>query len=425
MRTPRPAMTCAIGLMWTSRVRQGWLVAAALLVLAGASERPASGQVGTACDCPDVFDLINRLNMAEAAVTALQGELPKVQAADTQAGKTSSMADRNAAGQTNQDVLRGVINEAMSHVQMLGGRTSRGETGGLCGSSVEASSTACMDEIVMFHEDNVHVRACAADRTAGRTTALGFRAPQTTVDYVKEEIAGYQAEITRIRQILRTLPASCRQTGWVGVIIYTENKSIDVATSVNNPKNGSSSSTQSLSTLTRVARVLFRGAGAKTGNTYLKEVMTLRQVGTGPDSCKAGLATPTVDTMVTGTVESITEITGTGESEVTAAVDFDARTGRTTLSFEIPGLVGEGTLKQTESLQGACNPAANVTKTSPGASFSQPYETSQLSVDGVSARGLDVLRGSKSLDLGPSVAGVAGLTTSHRAQVTWALYRLQ
>ena len=393
-------------------------------LLAGSLERPAFAEAATACGCPDETDLINRLNMAEAALTALQRELPMIEAADQQAGRTSLMEDRNAAGQTNQDGIRAAINGAMGNVQILGGQTSRGETGGLCGSSVEVSSTECMDEIVMFHEDNVHVPACAKDRAAGRTTALGLRAPQTTVDYVREEMAGYQAEITRIREILRTLPSSCRPSGWVGVISYFEEQAMDITiNTVSTRVEGSTTSQQTTSSLKRDARILFRQAGPARGNVFLKEVSTLRETGSNRTSCKGGLATRRADRTVTGTMEQTIEISGNGEDDVNAAFDYDAQTGQISLSFEIPGLAAEGKISRSESMTGACNDADNGTKTTPDATFSQPYAKSSMSADGVAMRGLDVIRGSKTIDLAPGAAIPNG-SVSHQARVSWAFYRV-
>lgn len=410
--------------MPTSRVTPVFLLLGMACLLAGILERPASGQAATTCGCPDVTDLINRLNMGEAALSALQGELPKIEAADKQAGRTSSMDDRNAAGQTNQDVIRGVINGAMGNVQILGGQTSRGETGGRCGSSVEVSSTKCMDEIVMFHEDNVHVPACTKDRAAGRTNALGFRAPQTTVAYVREEMAGYQAEITRIREILRTLPASCRLDGWVGVISYFEERTMEITiNTVSTRVEGSTTSQQTTASLKRDARILFRQSGPPRGNVFLKEVSTQREMRSSRTSCKGGLATPAFDRTVTGTVEQTSDIGGGGEADVDARFDYDAQTGEITLSFDIPGLVATGTTSRSESMQGACNDADDGTKTTPGAEFSQPYEKSTMSVDAVAMRGLDVIRGSKTIDLAPGAAIPNG-TVTHQARVNWAFYRV-
>jgi len=49
-------------------------------------------------------------------------------------------------------------------------------------------------------------------------------------------LAGYQSEITRIQEVLRSLPSSCRSKGWFGMISYSEEQTMDVT--VNTSKGG-------------------------------------------------------------------------------------------------------------------------------------------------------------------------------------------
>ena len=269
--------------------------------IAGFLDRPVHGQAVTSCDCPDVFELINRLNMDEAAISALKFQLAEFEATDRSTGRPSSMDDRHASGVSNQNHLRAAINGAMSAVQMLGAQTAKGDTNGLCRSSLETSSTRCMNEIVMFHEDNGHIPACERDRAAGRTTAIGYRAPLRTAAYIKEEIAGYESEITRIREVLRLLPDSCRQKGWVGLINYFEELSMDGETTVNGA-NGSTSTQKTTRSFKRQARIVYRESVSLTGNTSVTENITRTEVASGRTSCSGGLRLTPADRTVTGTV---------------------------------------------------------------------------------------------------------------------------
>jgi hypothetical protein len=93
------------------------------------------------------------------------------------------------------------------------------------------------------------------------------------------------------------------------------------------------------------------------------------------------------------------------------------------VSFETPGFVAAATVTHAESTQGACNEADNGSKTFAAAPFSKAYDKTQHSVTGVASRSLDVIRGSKKLELAPPVA-IPNTTVSHPARVNWAFYRV-
>ena len=185
----------------------------------------------------------------------------------------------------------------------------------------------------------------------------------------------------------------------------------------------SSNTRQTVSSLKREARILYQETGTPRANVYLDEKNTQRETATARTSCTGGLKPTPPDRTVTGTVEDTVDIKGSGEDAVSASFDFKPETGEISLAFEIPGLVATSTVSHIETNQGLCNPADNGTRTTPGASFSQPYEKSQMSVTAVAARGLDTVRGSKTIDLSPGVA-IPNTSLSHQARVSWAFYRV-
>src|SRR6185503_17352022 len=99
-------------------------------------------------------------------------ELPKIEAADKRNSPRppALLDDRAPNGQTNQDLIRDAINSRMTRVQLAS--TSIGRTDGRCAASVTFETSACMSEIVMWHEQHVHVPAC----TAAPKNVSGFRA---------------------------------------------------------------------------------------------------------------------------------------------------------------------------------------------------------------------------------------------------------
>jgi hypothetical protein len=404
-------------------------VGACLAVLAP-MDRMGLAQVGTVCTCNDVDDLINRLNMAEAARQALLDELPKIEAADKERSpKPPWLADERAPnGQTNQDLIRGAINDRMMRVQVAS--TSIGTTGGNCEPSLTHRTSSCMNEIVMWHEERVHVPACRA----APKNALGFRASMTTVDYVREEVAGYESEIERIKAVLRMLPASCRPSGWIGFIDYREERAMEANTTLPPGEIRVSGVDRRSLSLIRDARVLYREVHAPTTLTALtasprvktviqEEVVWYNSV-TGKRSCTGGAATPRFDGTSTGTVEEKVVVNAEAEQEIDVGFDYDPQTGRYSLSFEIPEAAGSSTLTRKETVTGACNPADNVTKSSSSES-STPYSGTQVNVSGTVTpqSTVDYIQGNDKVDLGSPVT-MPDATITHWATVRWAFYKL-
>src|SRR5262245_6419837 len=164
--------------MTNVHARRSLVVAAVVgLVLCA---QPAYAQRNTVCDCPDVSDLIHRLNLVHAAIDALNGQIKRFEAEDQARGRQSTNLDRSSvnSANTNQQDIREAITANMRVVQMPGSEIVFGDTDPSCESSITGHATMCLEEVAMWHEDKVHVPAC----TKAPKTALGFRAPQATVD---------------------------------------------------------------------------------------------------------------------------------------------------------------------------------------------------------------------------------------------------
>jgi hypothetical protein len=394
-------------------------------------DRSALAQTGTSCTCADVYALINRLNMAEAARAALLEELPKVEAAE-RARPGSDLNEANSNGVTNQSILRGAITKGMVSVQMPGAPTSVAQTDARCRSAVTRSSTACMNEILMWHENTVHVPAC----NDGPKTEIGVRQPQKTVDYVKEEIAGYEAEIARIKEVLRMLPASCRPSGWIGHIQYREQRTTETQRTLPPTSTRISGSERSSTTLIRNVKILYRQApGAPTtiaaaavsprATVEIEERVTKINTVTTRRSCTGGgLATGRPDGSMTSTLEEATTASGQGEKDVEVGFDYDSTTGAYSLSFEIPDAGGTSTQRRNETVSGACNSSDDGTKSSSSQS-SIPYSGDRVTVSGsITQRSTtDVLQGIDRIDFTPPVSS-PGLSITNSATVRWTFFKL-
>jgi hypothetical protein len=414
------------------RSKWNWalILIGACLTLTAPAQRAALAQTGTSCTCDDVYDLINRLNMAQAARAALLEQLPTFEAADRASRKRSTLNDQNASGVTNQNTLRAAIVKGMGSVQMPGYSSSAGRTDERCRPAVASSTTTCMDEIVMWHETHVHVPAC----NGAPKSPIGFRAPMATVEYIKEEIAGYESEIARIKEVLRMLPESCRPSGWIGHIQYREQRTMEAQSTLPATTTRISASERTSQTMIREAKILYRESNAPTtvtaatagprATTKVEDTYTKYYTSTLRRSCTGGLATPRFDGTVTNTLEDETKQTGTGDKEVDVGFSYDPQNGSYSLSLEIPEAAMSATVTRKETVSGSCNGSDDGTK-STSSQFSQVYNGGRANVSGtVTPRSTaDMLQGSDKVDLGPPITS-PNLTITYSATVTWTFYKL-
>lgn len=342
------------------------------------------------------------------------------------------MLDRNpSTGNTNQNDIRAAIIARMAVFQVPEAAIVSATTSLFCNSSIESHGTACLDEVAMWHEDKVHVPAC----NSSPKTALGAREAQTTVDYAREEIAGYTAEIARIKETLRNLPATCRPSGWIGAIYYFEKKEVETTSQQQPDMTVVSGVERSKRVFQRSANVIFKeGANATTvgaaaisprASVALIENISHYQSTTGRISCIGGAATPAFTGTSTGTSLEETESRVSEEKDIDASFEYDDQTGAYTLSFVFPALTASGTYTKTDTVTGACNPADNGT-TSGSASASLEYPAESIIVSGKlppSNPPPDHLSGADPVMNTPPVTA-PNMTATGSAKVSWSLTRL-
>ncbi|HKS06516.1 MAG TPA: hypothetical protein VJR92_09415 [Gemmatimonadaceae bacterium] len=382
----------------------------------------APRQVRTVCTCSDLVTLVNRLNMAQAAAEVLYAQVAQIEAAQRAAGREFMMDERNASGQSNYDQIAATINEAMSSVQMAGVKTGGGKTDAKCKMTVDADGTPCLNEVIAAHEQDVHVDACKAEEKAGAFTVLGNRPVATAVAYAKEEIRGYEREMAKIREILRSLPPEC-QSEWVGFIYFYEKNALATTITLG-PSNTRVSGTQTTkSDFTRAARFLFRSNGTPLLNVRAGKIDEMGSTGVAKTQCRGGLAgSMGAERTVYTTSSTKNEISAFTEADAEASFSFDSTTGSYSLSIRVPDSQGTGTTISSLRVRGSCDPAHDVTNGGT-ASLSEPFAGTSIAVDDSTAKSAIQIRGEKTFDWSPS-AMPPGVTHSHTGRITWILYRV-
>ena len=336
--------------------------------LATPLNRPVLTQSTSVCGCPDVTDMINRLNMAEAAIELIKADKSRFidAAINTRVVPFNNTIGPN--GKTNYVNFRDSLNDGMAKLaQILGANVSWGETDESCNARVTKHSTPCLDSIVDLHEKEIHKPLCEAQKMA-----FLVRAPIRMVDYADEEIQGYEREIKEIRTLLRTMPASCRP-GWIGFIHYYEKRTVTTTNTLPPTQSRVSGSERSATEFVRTAKILFRENQPSTLNLEIKHDLTLTTQTVVKIGCKGGLMTPQFDRTRSSTVEErgTTEVRG-HESSIDARFSYAPATGDWTLGFTLPSTTADGTSIITETQSGNCDAANDGTKATGSKSLPLP-----------------------------------------------------
>lgn len=283
----------------------------------------------------------------------------------------------------------------------------------------------------MWHEEHVHVPACKA----GAKNALGFRAPLTTIDYAKEEIAGYDSEIARIKEVLRMLPPSCRPSGWIGHIQFHEEAKIERNVRLEPTATRVSGSERDTRTLIRDTKVLYREARSPAtvsaagvsprASTVMNETATLFSTSTLKRACVAGLAQSRYDGTITTTGQLDVTTNGAGENDIDVSFEYDPQTGKYTLSFDIPDADATATMVQTTTISGSCKSDDDGTKKQPESGSSTTYSGQRITLSGtvLPRSDADVLQGQDSVELGPRLSSPDFVSTNS-GTARWTFFKL-
>jgi hypothetical protein len=192
-------MRCEASTVLRVRARRNAAVVLGLLLTLIALSRPEARAPDDhqACACPDVFDLTIRHAEAEAAIAAFQGAINGWAA--NGGAPAASEAGRTALKNQVQGAINGVTDSRANH--------PTGVTDAAC-QVTNLAATACMKEVVAQHE-HMHAEACANFVSAH---PLSIDRWPTLEDYAREEISGYQSELSYINGSLSNLRRECRFT---------------------------------------------------------------------------------------------------------------------------------------------------------------------------------------------------------------------
>ncbi|MGZ5097424.1 MAG: hypothetical protein ACXWG9_05235 [Usitatibacter sp.] len=166
----------------------------------------AAREQGSACGCPDVADLRNRMCEARAAIGEYARQISMIRAQEARTGtQVMYTVDRY------NEHVQPCVQEAINQVTDANANRPTADTNNACNITFKGSPTACLKQVLNAHE-GVHVTVCKKwenDRdgffAALRGTFSDFREGTTLVDLLNEERSAYLVEVNHVRDELERL----------------------------------------------------------------------------------------------------------------------------------------------------------------------------------------------------------------------------
>jgi DNA repair exonuclease SbcCD ATPase subunit len=155
-----------------------------------------------ACGCRDheKIDLESRIKQVEAAIKEYESLIKEWEAKE-RSGKEQLLLTND-----NRGSVQGSVGFRMSTVRTPNARSFAAETDPTCKTWVDPNATPCLKGALQDHE-SVHKKACDANKSMN--PFVDWRSKQRLVDYMREEQAGYQKELDRLKSELETMKKYC------------------------------------------------------------------------------------------------------------------------------------------------------------------------------------------------------------------------
>jgi hypothetical protein len=156
--------------------------------------------VACSCSAQDKTDLESRIKQVEAAIKEYEALIKEW---DT---KEKGAKEPLLLTHENRHSVQGSVGFRMSGVRISNARSFGAETDPACATTIDPDATPCLRGALQDHE-SVHKRACDANKSLN--PFVDWRDKQRVVDYMREEQAGYQKELDRLKDELEKMKKFC------------------------------------------------------------------------------------------------------------------------------------------------------------------------------------------------------------------------
>lgn len=156
--------------------------------------------VSCSCDPQDKTDLESRIKQVEAAIKEYEDLVKEWETKEKGAKEQLFLTNDNRGS------VQGSVGFRMSGVRTSNARSFGADTDPTCAIHIDPAATPCLRGALQDHE-SVHKKACDANKSSN--PFVDWRSKQRVVDYMKEEQAGYQKELDRLKDELEKMKKFC------------------------------------------------------------------------------------------------------------------------------------------------------------------------------------------------------------------------
>lgn len=158
--------------------------------------------VPVACSCSDQdkTDLESRIKQVEAAIKEYEALIKEWETKERGAKESLLLTHENRGS------VQGSVGFRMSGVRVSSARSFGADTDAACATTIDPDATPCLRGALQDHE-SVHKKACDANKSMN--PFVDWRDKQRVVDYMREEQAGYQKELARLKAELDKMKPFC------------------------------------------------------------------------------------------------------------------------------------------------------------------------------------------------------------------------
>jgi len=379
-------------------------------------------QTGSSCRCQDVSDLLNQLNLANAALNEIQKSLKTVKPTDY---VNEIPPPPNPPGTTNGNILLSAISGGMAQVRNdKANKASMTIDTATCETAVQAD-TPCLKSLLEVYGSERR-KQCLGEKTKrklGRNddTMNGYSMHQ----YLLSLGDAYEALIREILKRLEAMDRSCRPGDWFGSITVSETKSMNIRIETparNRFDKGTEEVTNDITIRSGVIRL--NGSAAQPFSSWLLGgTYNYNKVHQGLVDCDSGPAEEL--TAFTSGEHTQGQKSGGGSlnTEVGIGLSEDGRSFN--ISFTIPDITGSLAFQKTVAGSGGC-PGYADTKT-----YTLPATDTTVSSESIQFQGAafpgkpERISGSAMIDFLEGVPSSDGVILEHTAHVACSLYRFK
>lgn len=379
-------------------------------------------QTGSSCGCQDVSDLLNQLNLANAALSEIQKSLSTVKPTDY---VNEIPPPPNPPGNTNGSNLLGAIKDASAQVRdNKAGIASMTIDTASCETAVSAD-TPCLRSVLGVYASERR-KQCLGEKTRRKLgpnddTMNGY----PMHEYLLSLSDAYLKMITEILNRLQTMDRSCRLNDWFGSITVTETSSLNIRNETAS-RNRFDKGTEEVTNDKTVRRgtILLNSSNSLPFSFWLLSgSYDYNKVHKGLMDCDSGPAEELRDFTSGEHTQAQKSGEGSVNTEVGISLSEDDRVFD--LNFMIPDMTAVLSYQKTVASSGGC-PGYADSKT-----YALPSTPSPVASEYIQFRGSyfpanpEKISGSTTIDLLPSAATTGGVTQEHTIQVTYSLYRFR